>query len=97
MPDEYEKGGNDGGGGDEEKEAATIDALLKSSAEQAKESFEQYVELGQRAMRRMTNPKSVSESVADDAQAVLSLMARDALAAVKAWSTYVELSAKKDE
>jgi len=72
-------------------------ALLDAAAASAQKSFEEYLEVGQRAMRRVADPKSVSGSVVDDAQAVLSLMARDALVAVQMWSTYVELSAKKDE
>jgi len=104
VPDEYGNGGNaaggNGGEGKEDEpisEAKTIDSLLDAATASAQKSFEQYLELGQRAMRRVADPKSVSGSVVDDAQAVLSLMARDALVAVQMWSTYVELSAKKDE
>ena len=108
MPDDNNPGGgnNEAGGNGEAKEGAekdsvstpeTIEALLESSAARARISFDDHVKLGQRAMQRLVDPSSVKGSLADDAQEVLGLLARDAMLAVDTWTRFLYLSSKKAE
>jgi hypothetical protein len=75
--------------------ASNIDELLKASAELARQSFEDQIKLGQKALRRLADPKSEEGSVADDVQVALSYMARDAMLVLNTWNRLISLSAKK--
>ena len=108
MPDENTPGGGDNepganGGADKEPEAEpvsdaeTIEDLLASVADRARASFDAQVKLWQKAVQRLVDPESVTGSIADDAQAYVGLLARDAMLAADTWSRLVYLSSRKNE
>ena len=76
-------------------DANNIDELLKASAELARQSFEDQIKLGQKALRRLADPKAEEGSVADDVQVAVSYMARDAMLVINTWNRLISLSAKK--
>jgi hypothetical protein len=78
-------------------DATTIDELLKSSGDRALKSMERHIELANQAMKRLVDPKSVKTSVADDAQQVLGIVARDAMTAFDVWSRLLALAGEKKE
>jgi len=107
VPDENTPGGGDNepgaNGADKEpeaepvSEAETIEDLLASVADRARASFDAQVKLGQKAVQRLVDPESVTGSIADDAQAFVGLLARDAMLAVDTWTRLVYLSSRKNE
>ena len=52
---------------------------------------------GAEAEERLVDPEAVTGSIADDAQAYLGLLARDAMLAVDTWTRLVYLSSRKNE